>query len=78
MKKLSLMKSKKYATYVKKSFVMIKIKKSEYNLYHKVRDHCHYTRRFRGAAHNICNLRYNIPKKFQQYFIMVQHMIIIL
>ena len=26
--------------------------------YHKVRDHCHYTRTFRGAAHNICNLRY--------------------
>ena len=57
------MKSKKYATYVKKSFVMIKIKKSEYNLYHKVRDHCHYTGKFRGAAQNICNLRYNIPKK---------------
>ena len=25
--------------------------------YHKVRDHCHYTKKFRGAAHNICNLR---------------------
>ena len=30
--------------------------------YHKVRDHCHYTGRFRGAAHNICNLRYKAPK----------------
>ena len=40
-----------------------KNKKNEYNLYHKVRDHCHYTRKFRGAAHNICNLRYNVPKK---------------
>ena len=28
--------------------------------YHKVRDHCHYTGKFRGAAHNICNLRYKI------------------
>ena len=29
----------------------------------KVRDHCHYTRKFREAAHSICNLRYNVPKK---------------
>ena len=27
-----------------------------------VRDHCHYTGKYRGAAHNICNLRYKIPK----------------
>ena len=26
-------------------------------LYHKVRDHCHYTGKYRGAAHIICNLR---------------------
>ena len=24
----------------------------------KVRDHCHYTRKFREAAHSGCNLRY--------------------
>ena len=30
---------------------------------HKVRDHCHYTGKCRGAAHNICNLRYKIPKE---------------
>ena len=29
----------------------------------KVRDHCHYTGKYRGAAHNICNLRYKIPKE---------------
>ena len=31
--------------------------------YHKVRDHCHFTGKYRGAAHNICNLRYKIPKQ---------------
>ena len=31
--------------------------------YHKVRDHCHYTGKYRGAAHDICNLRYKISKE---------------
>ena len=30
--------------------------------YHEVKDDCHYTGKYRGAAHNICNLRYKIPK----------------
>ena len=31
--------------------------------YWKVRDHCHYTGKYRGAAHNICNLRLNVPNE---------------
>ncbi|XP_057308119.1 uncharacterized protein LOC130646005 [Hydractinia symbiolongicarpus] len=27
----------------------------------KVRDHCHYTGKYRGATHAICNLKYKIP-----------------
>ena len=33
------------------------------NVYHKVRDHCHYTGNYRGAAHDICSLRYKTPKE---------------
>ena len=36
--------------------------------YHKVRDHCHYTGKCRGAAHDICNLRYKIPKEIPVVF----------
>ena len=27
----------------------------------KIRDHCHFTERYRGAAHRNCNLQYKIP-----------------
>src|SRR5688572_7004230 len=30
----------------------------------RVRDHCHLTGKYRGAAHNSCNLSYKVPKFF--------------
>ena len=36
--------------------------------YHKVRDHCHYTGKYRDDAHDICNLRYKIPKEIPIVF----------
>ena len=36
--------------------------------HHKVRDHYHYTGKYRGAAHNICNLRYKVPKEIPLVF----------
>ena len=43
-------------------------KENEFKLYHKVRDHCHYAGKFRGTAHNICNLRYKVPKEIPVVF----------
>ena len=36
--------------------------------HHKVKDHCHYTGEYRGAANNISNLRYRIPKEIPIVF----------
>ena len=36
--------------------------------YHTVKGHCHYTGKYRGAAHDICNLRYKSPKEISVVF----------
>ena len=36
--------------------------------YHKVKDHCHYAGRYRGVAHDICNLIYKISKEIPVVF----------
>ena len=51
------MRNKKYAIYVKKEFCNDGKNKK------KVRDHCHYTRKLRGAAHSECNLKYKVPNE---------------
>ena len=52
----------------KKEFNTDKNGKNVFKLYHKVRDHCHYTRKFKGAAHSICNLRYKALKEIPIIF----------
>ena len=47
----------------KKIFCTEKNEENVFKLYHKVRGHCHYTGEFRGAVHNIFNLRYKTPKE---------------
>ena len=36
--------------------------------HHKVRDHCNCTGKYRSAAHNICNLKYKVPKEIPVVF----------
>ena len=42
---------------------MLKIKK-----YCKVRDHCQYTEKYRGAAYSICSLKYSVPTEISIVF----------
>ena len=64
MKKMSFMKC-----YIcKKIFSTDKNNKNVFKLYHKVRDHCLYTRTFRGAAHSIWNLKYKAPNEILAVF----------
>ena len=36
--------------------------------YRKVRDHCHYTGKYRDAVHGICNLKYSVNKNVPVVF----------
>ena len=38
------------------------------NIDDRVRDHCHYTGQYRGAAHNLCNLKYSKPNNISVFF----------
>ena len=42
--------------------------KKDFNNDGKVRDHCHFTGKYRGAAHNTCNLRYKLAKNIPVIF----------
>ena len=52
----------------KKEFSTDEDDKDTLKLYHKIKDHCHYTGKFRGAAHSIWNLRYKTPKEIPVVF----------
>ena len=57
---------------MQKSFLFVKKNlKNKYlkdKKYCKVRDHCHYTGEYRGAAHSICNLKCSVPKRIYIVF----------
>ena len=41
---------------------------SDNKKYFKVRDHCHHTGNYSDASHNVCNLRYKMPKEIPVVF----------
>ena len=66
-KKTMIPLTKKKKIIIIKKILVIFVKK-DFNNDKKVRDHCHFTGKYRGAAHNTCNLRYKIPKNIPVIF----------
>ena len=62
------MKSKKFVTYAKKHLVLMMAMDLHSIMYQKVSDHCHYTGKCGGAAHDIYNLRHKTPKEIPLVF----------
>ena len=62
MKKIGPMNSKKFVIYSKRMY------DDDNKKYQKVRYHCHYTGNYRGAAHDICDLKYKTPKEIPIVF----------
>ena len=60
---VAVYKSQKLCYICKRGFSYDKIKKRDLNYTKKIRDHCHFTGKFSGAAHSTCNLRYKVPQK---------------
>ena len=58
----------KFCHICKKEFSADENDKNAFKLFDKVRDHCRYTGKFRGAAHSICNLRYKTQKEIPVVF----------
>ena len=56
-------KKQKVCYICKKEFNTNKNDKNAFKLYHKAKDHCHYTGKHRRAAHNIFNLRKRYSKR---------------
>ena len=53
--------NEKLCSICEKEFCIDK-KGENYKHHFKVRDHCHFNGKYRGAAHSICNIKYKLPK----------------
>ena len=55
----------KYVTFVEIKFLQNFTKNKDYR---KVKDNFPYTGKYRGAAHSICNLKFNMPNEIPVVF----------
>ena len=65
LREKSYIKLQAFDTFVIETFIQ---KPAKDKIHRKVRDHCHYTGKYGGAVHRICNLRHvpnEIPVTFQ-------------
>ena len=62
---LNHIKMQRYDIFVKKR-ILKKLCKSI--SYREVEHHCHYTCKYRGAAHSISNLKFNVPQEIPVVF----------
>ena len=60
--------NKEINSYGKQKVYHICKKRFCYDKNKKKSDHCHYTGKFRGAAHSECSLRYKVPKEIPVIF----------
>ena len=60
---------KKYVFLCNEEFCVDKTKKKKSTKQDVKLDHCHFTGKYRGAAHSNCNLKYKVPKIYQWHFI---------
>ena len=47
---------------------MLHLWKKNLTIAQKVRAHCHYKGKYRGAAHSICNLKFDVPSEIPVVF----------
>ena len=57
---VALYQSQKVCHICKGAFCYDKKQEKRFKLYKEVRDHCHFTGKFRAAAHSVCILRYKV------------------
>ena len=65
-KEKNVIKQEAKVCYICKKWIVKKF--SEDENYWKVRDHFHYTGKHRGAAHSICNLKFNVLNEINVFF----------
>ena len=59
---------KKYVFLCNEEFRVDKTKKKKSTKQDVKLDHCHFTGKYRGAAHSKCNLKYKVPKNIPVAF----------